>query len=149
MTDKALVPAAVAVMATASTFDQIRLAGRQVVPFLGLESYGLVLYCGSLSESESADLEASRWKPNSTDICPHRLKRSRRKLISLTVCDENGKRLMSEEQASNIDSKLADILYAQAYARTHFDKSKNLPAASEDDEPSDSRPSADVGTSTD
>lgn len=134
---------------TASSVTDILQAKKRVVPFTGLEEFGLTLYCGPISEYESAEHEASHWKPGTTQIDPMRLKASRRKLIALTVCDENGKRLLSDEQAAQLDSRLAGLLYDQATEHTKPPKPpKNSQAASGDDSPSDSRPNADEPTST-
>ena len=125
----------------ASSFADIQAKGRRIVQFTGLESYGLELYCGSISEQESADLEASLWKPGTTQIDPGRLKTARRKLLALTVCDERGNNLLTADQAATIDSKLADLLHTQAQAHVQERKSKNSPLASEGGSPSDSQQS--------
>ncbi|WP_010586418.1 hypothetical protein [Schlesneria paludicola] len=135
---------------TASSFAEMKAAGkRRVVPFTGLEEFGLTLYCCSITEQESANQEAASWKPGTIDIDPHRLKSARRKLIAMTVSDEEGNRLLNEEQAAELDSVLAGILYEQAAAHTSLRmRSKNLPSASGEQTPIDSRSSADGPTST-
>ena len=132
----------------ASSLTDILASSKRLKPFTGLEEFGLTLFCGSISEFESAENEASRWKPGTTEIDPNRLKSSRRKLLALTVCDEHGKRLLTEEDAGRIDSYLADLLYDQADKFTRVKPVKNSKTASGDDSPSASRPNAGEPTST-
>ena len=134
---------------TASSFADMLNAGKRVKPFKGLEEFGLTLFCGSITELESADHEASSWKVGTTQVDPSKLKQTRRKLIALTVCDENGRRLLTDEQAGQLDSRLAEILYDQAVEHVKPAKPKNSPSANGDDSESVSRSNADATTSTD
>lgn len=133
---------------TASTKTDILNARRALVQFLGLEAFGLVLFCGPISEKESADLEASCWKPGTTEVCPVRIKASRRNLIAMTVCDEEGNRLLTEEEAGQLDSRLAETLFKQADAFVKAEKPKNSQAGGDDSPPSGSPSNADEPTST-
>lgn len=130
----------------ASSLGDLLNAGKKVVQFKGLEEFGLVLYCGPISEYESAELESANWKLGSTTIDPNRIKRARIRLLALTVCDQTGKRILDEETAKTLDSRIATILYDQAYAFTH-PKPKNLSAVSGEGQPTDSQPNADGLTS--
>ena len=130
-----------------STLTDILKSRKRLKPFTGLEEFGLTLFCGSISEKESADNEASRWRPGTTDVDPVKLKAARRKLIALTVCDEDGNRLLTEDQAGEMDSYLADVLYAQADEFTRVKPVKNSKTASGEDSPSASRPNAGEPTS--
>jgi hypothetical protein len=131
----------------ASSLSELLNAGKKVVQFTGLDEFGLVLYCGPISEYESAELESANWKMGSTTIDPNRIKRARIRLLALTVCDQSGKRILDEETAKTLDSRIATILYDQAYAFTH-PKPKNWKAVSGDGQPTDSQPNADGLTST-
>ena len=129
---------------TASTLADILGVGKRIEKIKGLEEFGLVLFMRSITEAESAAHEAFHWKPNTTDIDPNRLKRSRAALISLVVCDEHGNKLLSANQAGDLDSRLAEILFDQCRAFTKAPKpGKNSEAANDGDSPSDSRPSSD------
>ena len=132
----------------ASTIDDM-LKVKRVVPFTGLEEFGLTLFCGPITEAESAEHEASHWKPGTTEIDPARLKRTRKKLLALTVCDENGLKLLTEDQAAQLDSRLAETLYNQAAEHVKPVRPKNSPSANGDDSQSGSRSTAEDTTSTD
>jgi len=126
----------------ASSLGELLNAGKKVVQFTGLDEFGLVLYCGPISEYESAELESANWKLGTTTIDPNRIKRARIRLLALTVCDHSGKRILDEETAKTLDSRIAAILYEQAYDFTH-PKPKNSSAVSGDGQPTDSQPNAD------
>jgi hypothetical protein len=132
---------------TASTFEDMLSASKRVKPFMGLEEFGLTLFCGSITELESSELESSAWKSGTTDIDPLKLKSARRRLIALTVCDEDGRRLLSHDQAAMLNSRLASILYDQANAFITFKPPKKS-LASGGESPSDSHSNADGPTST-
>lgn len=133
---------------TASSFQDMLNAGKRVKPFTGLEEFGLTLFCGSITELESAEHESSNWKPGTTDVDPKRIKDVRKKLLALTVCDENGRRLLNEEQAGQLDSRLAATLFDQASEHVKPVKPKNLPSANGDDSESVSRSTVAGQTST-
>jgi hypothetical protein len=135
-------------MTPASSFADMLNAGKRVKPFTGLEDFGLTLFCCSITELESAEHESSSWKTGTTLVDPGKLKQTRRKLLALTVCDENGRRLLTDEQAGQIDSRLAEILYDQSVEHIKPAKPKNSPSANGDDSESVSRCTADATPST-
>jgi hypothetical protein len=132
----------------ASSAADILKSRKRIKPCTKLEEFGLTLFLGSISEKESAEYEASRWRTGTTEVDPAKLKSARRKLIALTICDEEGNRLLSEEQAGEMDSYLADVLFSQADEFTRVKPVKNSKTASGEDLPCDSRHNAGEPTST-